>query len=256
MVIKDKNLQGEERNMKKIVYLTMLMLFINSNLFAGNIREIYYDDGISDLWVSPYSYNKGSEIAVRFSANPYPVKIERVSVYIPNSGNPTSYFMIKVYTINNDYSPGIQLDAWNIWAHATRGGEWVNIDVSQYELIVNKDFYVGVYWNTPPGPNGNNAQKIGLDKTYPVENRAYWKWGSSDNWHKCNSNQSCYGDPLIRIAVSPLSGGMPAEVDSNLFIHIPSAIYHNTDLWADFEYVGTDQNGYHLWRLKAYGPNF
>ncbi|NOT85049.1 MAG: hypothetical protein HOP02_09820 [Methylococcaceae bacterium] len=48
-------------------------------------------------------------------------------------------------------------------------------------------------------------------------------------------------------------------VSANLDIHVPSLNYESLlgtqNIWADFEYLGTNPQGKHIWGLKNYGAN-
>ncbi|MCK5829490.1 MAG: hypothetical protein KAH20_04235 [Methylococcales bacterium] len=42
-------------------------------------------------------------------------------------------------------------------------------------------------------------------------------------------------------------------VDNNLDIHMPTAVFGSSNIWADLEYKGKDANKKHVWHLKEYG---
>ena len=68
---------------------------------------------------------------------------------------------------------------------------------------------------------------------------------------------------VFRFEIPSLSGegnipgpiNKPAIVNQFLGIYIPTAIFDEENIWVDLEYIGTDSNNEHNWRLKNYGLN-
>lgn len=132
---------------------------------------------------SPWSDFPGSEIAVRFTPKSYPVKLSRVKFYISPVNKPWAQFGVRIYDDDKIDEPGVRLDKENIVGAGTTGEEWVEIDISRQNIIIEDgDFYVSMYWLTPPGEGGKNAQSLSATENKIIPGRTYFKFGGSEKW--------------------------------------------------------------------------
>ena len=172
--------------------------------FASS-TTLKYDDGISDLNFRPWSDNIGSEVAVRFTPISYPARLNQVQFFV--SGNSviaaSTVFQVRIYDDDNGGYPGTLLSKSFPTASATKQGEWVTVDVSQQGIsVADGDFFVSMYWLTPPGASGeNDNQSLGMDGTAPIHGRSFAKWGGNDSWHPMSYATCGDMDAMIRAIV-------------------------------------------------------
>jgi hypothetical protein len=207
---------------------------------AGQPYEIYYDDGVYDAITSPWSDQYGSEMAVRFDAPSYPTKINKVRFFVTWWQEPMTQFRVYIYDTNNGIYPGTRLDDGSIYGQAIEGQEWVDIDISNKNIELQRGFFISMYWIKAPGANGDFAQFLGYDTTTDA-GRTFWKHGYSGSWYSPSST----GNSMIRAVVADIQAPTPmgcnATIDEKLLLHIPYLSYVNPisgtlSLWAELLY--------------------
>lgn len=136
-----------------------------------------------DQVCAPWSDIPGSEIAVKFTPDSYPQKLVQASFYIARDAKPRTEFEVRVYK-EKDTKPGDRLDAGNIRASAKLGSEWVEVDVSEQNIILEEgSLFVSMYWLTAPGSNGVRAQRTAAQFVKGEPKRcAFVKWAHKGEW--------------------------------------------------------------------------
>lgn len=88
------------------------------------------------LWIPNFIQNEGY--------------INKVGYWIMNSGKPKTPFRVRIY--KNDHGmPGEDLLTQNLVVQAKRGGSWLDVDVSQYNIPFPEDgFFLAMEWLLVP----------------------------------------------------------------------------------------------------------
>lgn len=145
--------------------------------------ELKYDDGTPEGMNSPWDDGVGSQYGVRFTPPAYPARIIKASFYVSMVGQPATQFGVRVYEgsgING--GPGADLLGSPVVAAATSGEQWVEVDLSGQNLVVDSgDFFIAMEWLTDPGPQGMNAQFLADDINQP-DGRSWWMSGATGTW--------------------------------------------------------------------------
>lgn len=147
-------------------------------------EEIFYDDGLPEGQHSPWTDEKGSQLAVVFTPRFYPAVLTKVRFLVGINGVPDSEFRVRVFaaTISGGPDESQDLLTSEVIAAAPFGNKWVEVDLSNQNVIITHgDFCVTMEWLTPPGPHGEDAQFIGVDYGKP-DKRSWWKTDSGARW--------------------------------------------------------------------------
>lgn len=73
--------------------------------------------------------------------------LKKIRFYITNEGIPNSKFRAKIYSPKEDGSPGILLVDTNIVLQANKGNEWVEYDVSIFNILLpQKGVFIALEW--------------------------------------------------------------------------------------------------------------
>ena len=166
------------------LFLIIMLVFLTiPNSFATT--EFSYDDGTTERGLYRFT---GDYSTVRFSLHPKisQTKILSIKYYIMDY--PYSF---KAYIYGNDG----KTELFSAMANPkTRG--WFEIDLSQYDIIVESDFYVAIQWLTAYVPH------IGMDNSNP-DQRSYN--GDPGDWSITFGNVFDY---MIRAVLeTPAFGG-------------------------------------------------
>ncbi|MDH5705156.1 MAG: hypothetical protein OEZ45_03980 [Candidatus Aminicenantes bacterium] len=149
-------------------------------------EEIFYDDGLPESQHSPWTNATGGQLAAVFTPTFYPAVLARVRFLLGINGIPTTEFRVRVFgaTVSNGPDESQDLLASEVTASALFGNKWVEVDLSDQNIIITSgDFCVAMEWLTPPGDHGENAQFIGVDHSNP-DGRSWWKTDSRSQWER------------------------------------------------------------------------
>lgn len=140
----------------------------------------------------PWAGTPGSEMVSLFKTPSKKLTISKLNFYVTSSGVPSTPFEVRLYkkrVLNNN--PGRKIIDFPIIAAAKTGNEWVCIDISKFQVRIKQNsFYVGMYWLTPPGPEGGKAQCLGARiEGISLENASAKKHGASGCWRFDSSQQ-------------------------------------------------------------------
>ena len=138
----------------------------------SGVQDQAWDDGSAEVggwWAPDEGY------AVRFTSGEPFAQITGAKVYIVNFfGNPTSPFEIRVYGSDQG------LLQQGIYASASAGNQWVEVDLMPYNIIANgPDFYIGVFF--PDNEDGLNPG-LGMDVSGTFYDRSWeFSWWTGYN---------------------------------------------------------------------------
>lgn len=95
-----------------------------------------------------YFYSYGSEVALYFPNNDsLRGIISGARFYIKEDGFPETKFRVNVYNANANGSPGQPILLESVIASATKGNQWVVVDLSKYQLEIPKNgFFIAMEW--------------------------------------------------------------------------------------------------------------
>ena len=97
--------------------------------------------------------NNGEEKAV-WIPNEYAIKgkLNTINVFVTDLGYPNAHFRIHVYDCNPlETKPGKELTKSNIIASATKGNEWVSVDMSSEHIQFGENgCFIGIEWFDAP----------------------------------------------------------------------------------------------------------
>ncbi len=152
-------------------FLIIILVFFNLPPTFGT-TELSYDDGTSDRDLYKFS---ADYVAVRFSlpSATFQTKILSVRYFISDLPYP-----FKTYILGEDGNTELFSSVVN---PKTKG--WFKIDLSQHDIIVDREFYVSIQWLTAYVPH------IGMDSSDP-NLRSYD--GEPGNWRLTLGNNFDY----------------------------------------------------------------
>ncbi len=148
--------------------------------------EIFYDDGFPESQHSPWSDERGGQLAVIFTPTFYPAVLTKVRFLVGINGIPTTEFRVRVFggTLADGPDETQDLLESEVIASAPFGNKWIEVDLSDQNVFITRgDFCVSMEWLKPPGDDGRNAQFIGVDHSKP-DRRSWWKTDSSSKWER------------------------------------------------------------------------
>lgn len=182
------------------------------SLYSNEVSDhpwLAYDDGTAEGF-SKVVYGAG---AVRFTPDSYPVKLEKVRIYV--YGNQVydyktyrlreARFNLMVWDDDGEGgAPGTRL-IQPILVEPSGGQRWVAIDLSGYDIVVSDgEFYVG-WWDLGDG------FQIGNDTSDPSVEMRSWFANDKVSWNGYSGFTS-----MIRVQVLPLSGTSVEETTPQL----------------------------------------
>jgi hypothetical protein len=138
---------------------------------AQQQMEIAYDDDGCEIGTRSFA---GRQSAVLFSLPDgwFKAKLLKAKIYIWGS----SQVDTKIYVYNRNREREGSLD---VTFQPKASGEWVEVDLSLLNLIVDGDFYISLYWSE----SAANNLSLGCDSDN-IQNRSYH---ISDNWYPQSS---------------------------------------------------------------------
>ena len=132
----------------------IIFSWINIDSVRGEVQELYYDDGSAETC---FANAPGGIGAVRFSVSST-YQILKLKYYITGKSKD-----INVYVLDKNYNILFS-------ARVTPYAGWFVVNISNYEVFVNGDFYVVAEWIYQP----TEGPYIGIDNTPPHHNRSYY----------------------------------------------------------------------------------
>lgn len=154
--------------------------------FPGKL--LAYDDGVADN--ARVFIDSGHGFAVQMTPENN-AKIIGASIYLWGNNFPVpggNHFSLAVYDSNDDGSPGNQL-LEPIEIEGKRG-EWNYINLSEYEINTNRDFYIVMFQDAI----GDHSPAVGFDENSEFSGRSY----TVDPNGKFEKLSSIYGNIMIR----------------------------------------------------------
>jgi hypothetical protein len=145
--------------------LMILFIFMYlGNMFAQEGQEtiLAYDDGNPNLTLT-FLDNGGTFYITRFTPEETPCLLTKLVFYTPDTSLGTTFF----FTIyQGGYSePGSAILSSVPLAAYTIG--WNEIDISEFEIQVNRDFYYQLGYDT------SSRFSIGAENRTPISNRTW-----------------------------------------------------------------------------------
>lgn len=126
--------------------------------------------------------NLGSEIGKKFSlGTKKPSLLTEFKFYIKDNNFEKVKFRINVYKIKNN-KPDIKINKENIIVEVEHKlTDWVNVDLSQFDINIQEDIIVTVEWIE----HSNDGNKLNLPIIIPsFGSTHYYKFGSQGTWEK------------------------------------------------------------------------
>ena len=162
-----------------------------------NCEEIAYDDGTAEIGYS--GSNVGDGVLVKFSPK-RSGKLTGTKIYF-DENSPKGNIEIVYGNINDDGSFGI-LGKKRI---SIKNGEWNYVDLSDFDFVTEKDFYIGTVQTSFDPP------KIGMDTSSENKVRTY----SHEYWKNIKPLE--IGNAMIRVEMEyePLQGELIENLPAN-----------------------------------------
>jgi hypothetical protein len=132
--------------------------------------------------------NLGSEIGRKFSlGTKKPSVLTHFKFFIRENNFDAVKFRINVYSINNN-RPDKKLFGSNIIVDVNnKGKDWVNVDLSEYDIKVQEDIIVTIEWLE----GSKEGSKLNLPIIIPsFGSTHYYKFGSQAQWKKFSNISS------------------------------------------------------------------
>ena len=119
-----------------ISHFTLLLLLTFTISVKAQPYELSYDNGTAEFF---FNACVGCIAAVRFSVNSS-VQILKLRYFI--SGET---LLFRVHVLNSDFTPIFSRDV----RASSEDPHWFEVDISDANVVVNGDFFVGLEWRTP-----------------------------------------------------------------------------------------------------------
>jgi hypothetical protein len=132
--------------------------------------------------------NLGSEIGRKFSlGTKKPSVLTHFKFFIRENNFDAVKFRINIYSINNN-RPDKKLFGSNIIVDVNnKGKDWVNVDLSEYDIKVQEDIIVTIEWLE----GSKEGSKLNLPIIIPsFGSTHYYKFGSQAQWKKFSNISS------------------------------------------------------------------
>jgi len=151
--------------MKTNLVLSIVFVYILcSSVYGQSYQDIalFYDDGKPTVQLK-FLWNASTFFTTRFTPPSKPAEIVKVKYYIAamqeNNG-----FDLMIFSETGENEPStILLDRTPISGGSTG---WNTIDISEYEITVDGDFYIALVYNGTP-------IVLGAEATLPLSGRTY-----------------------------------------------------------------------------------
>ena len=145
---------------------------------------------------------KGNEIGIKMELGESPVQVKSLHMHIFKQSFDTCLLRLHIRNVIDEL-PGDELLTQNIYLPITKESGWVEIDLSQYQLVFNGDIVLSFEWISAKGDNKNKYYSVrSYGKKLPPKpvflfstskNRgiSYTRWGSEMRWRQSES-ASCF----------------------------------------------------------------
>lgn len=177
-----------------------------------------------------------------------PGYLKNINVYVSDLGYPDAYFRIHVYACNEfETKPDKELTRSNIIASATKGNEWVTIDMSNEHIQIGENgCFIGVEWFDSPKSKfyqdtifntnaitwdenkskykdtifsrirqGNGAVLGAISQKYRYSKNKLW-YKVDDSWQ----NIGKFAEPFINTTDTLPDGRLSQKTPDNLYVGI------------------------------------
>ncbi len=136
---------------------------------------------------------QGNEIGARLELGEMPVSIRNLHIHVQKQSFDSCLFRLHVRDIIDDM-PGNELLTKNILIPITQESGWVEIDLSKYNLVFQRDIILSLEWVAVKGANKDRFVSVtSLEGKQPptsvvlfstMKNRygLYTRWGSEAPW--------------------------------------------------------------------------
>jgi len=147
-------------------------------------------------------HGRGNEIGIKMDLGELPVKVKSLHMHIFKQSFDTCLLRLHIRNIINEL-PGDELLTQNIYLPITKESGWVEIDLSQYQLIIQGDIILSLEWISAKGDNKkkyfsvrSNGKKmpptpVFLFSTSKNKGSSYSRWGSEEQWRQ-SETPSCF----------------------------------------------------------------
>jgi hypothetical protein len=151
--------------MKTNIFLTMVFVSIfYSSVYSQSAQDfdLFYDDGTPTVQLK-FLWNASTFFTTRFTPPSVPAKVVKVKYYIAAPQGNNEFDLMIFSETGQDMPSTVLLDRTPI-SGGTTG--WNTIDISEYEIMVNGDFYIALVYNGTP-------IVLGAETTPPLSGRTY-----------------------------------------------------------------------------------
>ena len=147
-------------------------------------------------------HGKGNEIGIKMELGELPVKVKSLHMHIFKQSFDTCLLRLHIRNIINEL-PGDELLTQNIYLPITKESGWVEIDLSQYQLIFKGDIILSLEWISAKGDDKNkyfsvrsNGKKMPprpviLFSSSKNRGGTFSRRGSETRWMQSETN-SCF----------------------------------------------------------------
>lgn len=134
--------------------------------------------------ISEYpNQNLGSEVGRKFTITHNNTLLKNFQFYIARNNYDTVRFRVNVYSIKSR-KPDINLLSRNIICEViNKKSGWINIDLSQYNIVANDDIVVSIEWIY----KSLKGTVLALPIIMPTTHVHFYKYGSQNKWKRYDS---------------------------------------------------------------------
>lgn len=131
--------------------------------------------------ISEYpNQNLGSEIGRKFSIKHKNTSLKHFRFFIYHNDYDTISFRVNVYSIKK-LRPNKNLLTKNILCEiSNKKTGWVNLDLSEYNIVINDDVIVAIEWIYKSAIGSN----LSLPLVMPTTHMHFYKFGSQNKWKR------------------------------------------------------------------------
>lgn len=142
---------------------------------------------------------KGCEIGTKIALGNSPVLLKSLHIHVQRQAFDSSQYRLHIRTIAND-EPVDELLAANIMITITKESGWIDIDLSNYNIVLQRDIALTLEWVKVFGINTNRAMKINNKRVaeYVLFNSkrnqgcTFMRWGTEAKWAKTDNGSPAF----------------------------------------------------------------